>query len=87
MGVLFFSDVVDLEHKIQAIAKLKNSLNILAIFPGKAFCAVEAGPEKAGGTLSRVTFVVPGLLKRLAQQALNGHAARIFPTISRFAII
>ena len=63
----------------QAIAKLKKSLNILAIFPGKALCAVEARPKKAGGILSRVTSAVQGLPERLAQQALNGHIARMFP--------
>ena len=62
----------------QAIAKLKKSLNILAIFPGKALCAVEARPKKAGGILSRVTSAVLGLPERLAQQALDGHTARIF---------
>ncbi len=58
--------------------KFKNSLNILEVFPGKALCAVEARPEKAGGILSRVTSEVLGLPERLAQQALDGHAARIF---------
>ena len=62
----------------QIFAKLKHSLNILAIFPGKALCAVEARPEKAGGIFSRVTSGVLGLPERLAQQALDGHAARIF---------
>ncbi len=68
-----------LKFGIQVIGKFKNSLNILAIFPGKALCAVEARPEKAGGILSRVSSVVLGLRKRLAQQALNGHIARRFP--------
>ena len=62
----------------QAIAELKNLTNILAIFPGKALCAVEARPEKAGGILSRVTSAVLGLLERLALQALDGHIDRIF---------
>ena len=65
----------------QTIAKLKNLSNILAIFPGKALCAVETRPGKAGGILSRVTSAVLGLLERLAQQALDGHIARIFPQI------
>ncbi len=57
---------------------IQNSLNILAIFPGKVLCAVEARPEKAGGTLFRVTSAVLGLLERLALQALDGHIVGIF---------
>ena len=64
-------------EKQQEIAKRKHSPNILAIFPEKALCAVEARPEKTGGTLSRVASAVLGLRERLAQQALDGHIARI----------
>ena len=36
---------------VQVIMKLKNLLNILAIFPEKALCAMERRPWKTGGPL------------------------------------